>query len=246
MSYVIAAETKTSLTKKEELVEVTEVVTSTPTPSPTPIPRVTLPIFEKNWFIEYDESIPTWEKEEIALQCDNLITSISNVQYSNSEEAVDEVIRLTAIRDLYMADVEAWQAKVEEYPIACEIWVYLTEGQGMDDVQAAAIIGNMMVESGGHSLYIDPYAYSTGFYGVCQWSTSYHYRVNGCDLYGQLDYLMETLEEEFQYGSASYSQFINATTPEDASVYFALGYERCADPYNRQYCARQAYDYFCA
>lgn len=234
--------------KQETAVEETSsiIVTPTPVPTPTVAPRVTLPIFEQTWNIEYESDIPTWEKEEIALQCDNLIVSIYNTQYSNSEEAIGEAIHLEAVRDLYMADVEAWNAKVEEYPIACEIWVYLTEGQGMDDVQAAAIIGNMMVESGGHSLYIDPYAYSTGFYGICQWSTSYHYRVNGCDLYGQLDYLMETLEEEFQYGSASYSQFINATTPEDASVYFALGYERCADPYNRQNCAREAYDYFCA
>lgn len=234
--------------KQETTIEKTSSIIVTPTPAPTPTvaPRVTLPIFEQTWNIEYESNIPTWEKEEIALQCDNLIVSIYNTQYSNSEEAIGEAIHLEAVRDLYMADVEAWNAKVEEYPIACEVWVYLTEGQGMNDVQAAAIIGNMMVECGGYTLYLDPYAYSSGFYGLCQWSTSYHYSVNGADMYEQLDYLMETLESEFQYSSVTYNQFISATIPEDASVYFARGYERCANPYGRQNCAREAYDYFCS
>jgi len=44
----------------------------------------------------------------------------------------------------------------------------------LEDIQAAGILGNIMVEAGGHSLGINPYAYGGSYYGICQWSTSYH------------------------------------------------------------------------
>ena len=72
--------------KQETLIEKTSSIIVTPTPAPTPTvaPRVTLPIFEQTWNIEYESDIPTWEKEEIALQCDNLIVSIYNTHWGSN------------------------------------------------------------------------------------------------------------------------------------------------------------------
>ena len=215
--------------------------TPTPTFTPTPTPK---PDFVRSYEIEYYEDIKLSEKIEYCSMAEDLSSFLDSSVYGNPEEVEVEIERLEEIVDLYSEDIAEWNEKVEEYPIACEIWLYLTEEMNLEEIQAAAIIGNMMVEAGGYSLHIDPYAYDAGFYGVCQWSTSYHYRANGLDLQGQLNYLNETLEDEFRYGSASYSQFINATNVRDASVYFAKGYERCADPYGRQSTAERAYSYF--
>lgn len=229
-------------------IEATTTVAPTPipaptnTPTPTPIP---LPTFVVDYELVYNPDITIAEKEENTSMADSLIFSLEPRDYENSQEVELEIQRLKTVRDSYLKDLTEWKHKVEEYPTACEIWLFLTEEMELEDIQAAAIIGNMMVEAGGHSLYIDTAAYSSGFYGVCQWSTSYHWRVNNLDLRGQLEYLRDTIEDEFRYGSASYSQFINATNVRDASVYFAKGYERCADPYRRQNTAERAYEYFC-
>lgn len=210
-----------------------------PSPSPTPMPQ-----FEISYDLNYYSNATITEKIEYCSMAESLLSFLDSSVYGNSEDVENEILRITNIKNQYAADLENWYQKTEEYPIACEVWLYLTEELGLGDIQAAAIIGNMMVECGGYSLYLDVDAYDSGFYGICQWSTSYHYRANGLDLRGQLEYLGETLEQEFQYGAASYHQFINATNVRDASVYFAKGYERCADPYGRQDTAERAYSYF--
>lgn len=125
------------------------------------------------------------------------------------------------------------------------IWQYLTDDMGLNDIQAAGIFGNMMVESGYHTFNINPYVYSPGnaYYGICQWNThGHHSSINGGTLDEQLDYLNDTIEGEM--GDYGYQQFISADSPEEASVAFGRWYERCGSPSGRQNEARSAYERF--
>jgi hypothetical protein len=125
------------------------------------------------------------------------------------------------------------------------IWYYLTEDMELGDIQAAGIFGNMMVESGSRTFNVRPGIYSpcNAYYGLCQWNTTGHHRdINGGTLDEQLEYLSDTIENEM--GSSNYQRFLNATTPEEASIIFGQWYERCGSPRSRQNEARQAYERF--
>jgi hypothetical protein len=125
------------------------------------------------------------------------------------------------------------------------IWQYLTINMGLPDIAAAGVFGNMMVESGSRTFNVNPYIYSPGqaYYGLCQWNTGgHHSSINGGTLEEQLEYLADTIESEMH--SSNYQRFLNAETPEQASVIFGQWYERCATPDSRQNEARRAYERF--
>ena len=125
------------------------------------------------------------------------------------------------------------------------IWQYLTINMGLPDIAAAGVFGNMMVESGSRTFNVNPYIYSPGqaYYGLCQWNTGGHHSgINGGTLEEQLEYLADTIESEMH--SSNYQRFLNAETPEQASVIFGQWYERCATPDSRQNEARRAYERF--
>lgn len=125
------------------------------------------------------------------------------------------------------------------------IWNFLTDDMGLPAIQAAGVYGNMMVESGSRTFNVNPYIYSPGqaYYGLCQWNTrGHHSSINGGSLEDQLNYLSNTIESEMH--SSNYQRFLNAETPEQASVIFAQWYERCAEPMGRQNEARRAFDRF--
>lgn len=125
------------------------------------------------------------------------------------------------------------------------IWQYLTIDMGLPDIAAAGVFGNMMVESGSRTFNVNPYIYSPGqaYYGLCQWNTGGHHSgINGGTLEEQLEYLADTIESEMHTGN--YQRFINAETPEQASVIFGQWYERCTEPSGRQNEARRAYERF--
>lgn len=125
------------------------------------------------------------------------------------------------------------------------IWQYLTVEMGLPDIAAAGVFGNMMVESGNRSFNVRPYVYSPGqaYYGLCQWNTGGHHSgINGGTLEEQMEYLENTIESEMH--SSNYQRFLNADTPEEASVIFGQWYERCATPDSRQNEARRAYERF--
>lgn len=140
-----------------------------------------------------------------------------------------------------------------EYPIAIEIWNYL-KGLGYNDYVCAGILGNMMAEVGGNTLYIQYWLYDSShiYYGMCQWNVNYYSEVEGTDLYSQLDFLMKTIKYEidtfgFKYQKGfKYEDFINLTNYEEAALAFAKSYERCAAKHYRvrQTNAKVAYDYF--
>ena len=229
----------------EETGSEVEVIYCPPTYEPTPeVTEQYYPHFEVNQDFTYNPELTIEEKEEQVALIESYIIPIEEEEWDNEEESEMAIFELETIKDQQLRDIISYEQRYEEYPVACEIWSQLTEIMELEDIQAAGILGNMMVEAGSHSLSIDPYAYGGSYYGICQWSTSYHQSINGGDLQSQLAQLEQTIEGEFSQGSSSYSTFLSATTPEDASVSFARGYERCADPYGRQNCARRAQDYF--
>lgn len=151
----------------------------------------------------------------------------------------------------YQKSVEVWKNNPKtpythkNLTTQMTIWRYLTIDMGLPDIQAAGIYGNMMVESGSRTFNVNPYIYSPGqaYYGLCQWNTGGHHSgINGGTLEEQLEYLADTIESEMH--SSNYQRFLNAETPEQASVIFGQWYERCANPDSRQNEARRAYERF--
>lgn len=146
--------------------------------------------------------------------------------------------------------------KVQEqkkYPVAFEIWEYL-KSLGFNDYVTAGILGNMMAESGGQTLKIDPYNYDSTncYYGICQWNKWSHGKLFNSNLKTQLNYLKNTIEREFNvYGHKfkkgfNYESFLELTDEKEAALAFAKVYERCGSgSYNiRQINATKALDYF--
>lgn len=138
-----------------------------------------------------------------------------------------------------------------EYPEAEFIWQYLHD-IGFNDYVSAGIIGNMMVESGGHTLAIQPEVETKIYYGICQWMKKYYPDVIGVSLEAQCDYLRDTIQYEIDtFGSCyskgfKYADFIALENERDAALAFAKSYERCgSDGYIlRQDCAETALEYF--
>ncbi len=146
---------------------------------------------------------------------------------------------------------EAEKERISEYPIAESIWKYLKE-LGYNDYICAGIIGNIMVEAGGHTLVIIPEAETKSYYGICQWSKRYYPDVIGVSLDAQCDYLRDTIQNEFDtFGflykkNFNYEAFLLLENEQEAALAFAECYERCnGDTYSlRQECATITYEYF--
>lgn len=157
-------------------------------------------------------------------------------------------------------EIEQKPEKVEEetlddYSAAAQIWSYLHDVCGFNDAVCAGILGNIMAETGGQTLYIQWWlgGYDTGYYGMCQWALCYCPEVYGRDLAGQCEYLASTMEYNINsfgfcyYSGFDYATFLSMTNPSDVALAFAQTYERCssASYYIRQVNAQVAYDYFC-
>lgn len=123
-----------------------------------------------DWEVEYNENLTITEKYDIVSECEGHILYLES--FGEDPIAVEEKERLIEIISLYSNDLNDWEVRVVQYPVACTIWQYLIEEMELSEIAAAGILGNMMVESGGYTLSINTSAYSSGFYGICQWSTS--------------------------------------------------------------------------
>lgn len=115
----------------------------------------------------------------------------------------------------------------EEYEVAGYVYEYLAK-EGYSDVAIAAILGNMMNETGGNTLNLRPYIYDhTGFhYGLCQWNIEYGPAVNGAGIDEQLLYLTSTIEKTMKQFGGSFKEFKNLEGAEYAGTYFCKYYER--------------------
>lgn len=150
----------------------------------------------------------------------------------------------------YSAKIEQWE---EEYYYATKVWEYLRQ-KGFSQEVTCAIIGNMMIETSGGSLNLNPTIYSPSgtYYGLCQWSKEFCPNAHGLSFEQQLDYLVETMPREFNtFGwiyeeDFEYEDFLKMTNPAEAALAFAKSYERCgpASYEMRQEAAEKAYEYF--
>lgn len=151
---------------------------------------------------------------------------------------------------------QSFYQKYQEYPVATNCWIYLTEELGYNPYISAGIIGNMMVECGDTTLnliYNRYGTYNTNFYGLCMWCLTFNNSINGMSLMEQLDYLAGNIKEEFDtfgymyYSGFNYSQFLTIENTGTAALAFNLVYERCGCgmcEYLRASCAEVAYNYF--
>ena len=186
--------------------------------------------------------------ENVGLNIENPNVALILTEIENAKT------RISSYEEIYntrLAEEEEvrWASKASEYESATYIWRYF-KNRGFSDAAVAGILGNIMAEVGGQTLYIQYWLSSSSYYGMCQWNRGYYPGVVGLDLGGQCDFLMSTIESEFNsYGylaGQSYSSFINSSDPQTAAKAFALVYERCgsASYSQRQRNAVIAYDYF--
>ena len=162
-------------------------------------------------------------------------------EVTETEPEVDETESSTE-------EVDPWAKRAAEYPVATEIWLYM-KNLGWSDEVCAGVMGNIMAECGGQTLEIQWWLYggNRGFYGICQWHKGYFPAVQGQDLQFQLDYLRDTIEDQFDdFGSNALSNFLSTTNSREAALIFAKRYERCSSAsYSvRQRNAEKAYAYF--
>lgn len=141
-----------------------------------------------------------------------------------------------------------WKIREEEHPIATKVWLFMKNELGWNDIACAGALGNMMAEVGGQTLNLDYDLWddSGEYYGLCQWVSYYCPEVMGVGLDEQLAYLKQTVEYNMNEWNVPYESFLNAGTPQEAALMFAIGYERC-NPRNyhiRTINAALAYEYY--
>lgn len=134
-----------------------------------------------------------------------------------------------------------------EYKDAKYVWDYFQE-LDYNDYVCAGILGNMMVECGGHTLDLQSAIETEGYYGICQWSKKYYPDIVGGTLEEQCDFLSDNIEEIMDLfgGKDAFNDFLNIQDEKEAAIIFADNYERCASAsYKaRKKCASTAYEYF--
>lgn len=145
-----------------------------------------------------------------------------------------------------------WNALAVEYPVACEVWRFFIEECGYSEVVAAGIIGNMMIECGGHTLELQWDIYnSSKHYGLVQWSPKYYPHIQGASLQEQLEFLKTSIPEVFNGWSGKrekclFNDFIAIQNCRDAALRFAQVYERPGSIGTaRLNAAEKALSYFC-
>jgi hypothetical protein len=184
----------------------------------------------------------------ITLECDS-----NNYQKPAVLTMRAEIERLVDIKTQLETDIGRFTDWEAEYPYATKVWYFLRSA-GYSEEVSAGIIGNMMVETSGGTLALKPtICDSTGmYYGLCQWSVIYHPKVINKPFDEQLNYLLDTIEQEFKvfgkcyWNGFTYDDFLKLKTPEEAAHAFAAVYERCSTSsyFARTQAARVAYNYF--
>lgn len=192
-------------------------------------------------------------------ELDQSITQLTAAVESKTytEAAVDsmntEIIRLRDIKNVVNSDINKYKKWEEEHYYATKVWEYFMQ-RGYSEAVTCGIIGNMMIETSGGTLNLNPtiYSYDNNYYGLCQWSLYYWPEVANFTFEQQLEHLEADMAYQFNvFGSCyssgfSYEDFINMEDPAEAALAFAKVYERCgAGSYTlRSQAALLAYNYF--
>lgn len=165
-------------------------------------------------------------------------TSVTVTASGAAIETVSETISSSSVSIEY---------EETEYKDAKYVWDYFQE-LGYNDYVCAGILGNMMVECGGHTLDLQSTIETEGYYGICQWSKEYYPDIVGGALEEQCKFLSDNIEEIMNLfeGEEAFNNFLNVQDEKEAAIIFADNYERCANAsYEvRQKCASIAYEYF--
>lgn len=114
-----------------------------------------------------------------------------------------------------------------KYPVACAVWQALREA-GLSEVHCAALIGNAMAESGGHTLDLNLYQRVDGYYGIWAMSLLYFPEVDGEGVPGQVKVLLNTLESNMKSAGANIEYWWSITDVRTAAKYFSDYWERPA------------------
>ena len=151
---------------------------------------------------------------------------------------------------------KSWNEKAQEYPIATQVWLYMKDEFGWNDIVCAGIMGNMMAECGGcWTADLDWEVDTKHGLGMVQWIGSRKKLLT--ETYGKKptveqqllfmrDELYGTNGIERQVTDEQFNEIMNASTPEECAYAFATHFERCAKQYRskRKEYANIAYNYF--
>ena len=208
-----------------------------------------------DYFVAYDIESNTEYLNKVNESITQLETELATDKYTDSAHMtmLQELTRLQTIAIKIESDIELYTTWESEHYYAAKVWQYFKQ-RGYSDVVTSAILGNMMIETSGGTLNINPNIYSPGgsYYGLCQWSVCYYPGVVGLPFEYQLDYLLGDMPYQFntfggcyKYGF-TYEDFLAMTDPAEAAYAFAKVYERCAtwSCDLRRSPAEFAYDYF--
>ena len=210
----------------------------------------------------YDEAISLLEKA-IARQelTETIYQGFLTLGYADDHPAVvlakTNIENATIEVEYYQKQFEIWEEKhkweerMEQNPVATQVWLYMTNELGYSDHVAAGIIGNMMGECGGLTLNLQWWRYnSTNHYGLCQWSPIYYPQMQGATLQQQLEFLGTSIPETFNGWAGkkykiNYEEFLALTDCKEVAKYFNYVYERPGGYDSRRgEWAQEAYDYF--
>lgn len=196
--------------------------------------------------------------EDLLINVRFAIKELGEVDYamytsSAIKAMIAEMERLEDIEAGLVSDINHYLRWEKEHYYAAKVWEYLVH-RGFSNEVTCAIIGNMMIETSGGSLNLNPTVYSPSknYYGLCQWSQKYYPETKNMSFEEQLDYLFNSLQEEFDVFGDKYKKgfnfeaFLNMTDPAKAALAFAKVYERCGSGgyARRQEAAVRAYKYF--
>ena len=197
--------------------------------------------------------ITTTSEDYIPSEISYIQDEVSDIEIPQEAETEEEIELEEEIpeAEIFEENQEElkWIEKSEEYESATFIWKYFKD-KGYSDYAIAGILGNIMAEVGGQTLYIQYWLSSSSYYGICQWSRQYYPEAIGLNLEEQCDFLFNTIENEFDvFGyivGLSYEDFIQIENEQTAALAFAKVYERCGSgSYSvRQSNATEAYSYF--
>lgn len=160
---------------------------------------------------------------ELGYKEDHYVIKLAQEEWGNANNLYEKY------KEVYN---EKWAIKEQEYPIATHVWTTM-KSYGWNDYVCAGIMGNMMAECGGNTLYLQPTIISSNslYYGLCQWQQGYS-SVWYQDIDGQLTFLKDTLQYEmdtygknYKYGF-NYDSFTSLENEKKAAEAFLRCYER--------------------
>lgn len=199
---------------------------------------------------EANFQITTTSEDYIPSETSYIQEEVSDIEIPQIVEEIELEEETPEVEEFEVKQEELeWIEKSKEYESAAFIWKYF-EDKGYSDCAIAGILGNIMAEVGGQTLYIQYWLSSSSYYGMCQWSRQYYPEAIGLSLEEQCDFLFNTIENEFDvFGyivGLSYEDFIQIENEQTAALAFAKVYERCGSgSYSvRQSNATEAYNYF--